>query len=144
MSTDYSLQNLSSLVIADISITSVRKNEDAPPESELPVEVKELFAKRTIQFLRAVHNVKDLWLSYLYAKFASCALWKLDGKLPLYHNLKRMKLQTSLSTDSLNAIAYLLKITPNVESIDIHISQHYIARTKEFFHKPAVCPYVDQ
>ncbi|KAI3880834.1 hypothetical protein MKX03_014674 [Papaver bracteatum] len=35
MSTDYSLQNLSSLVIADISGTSVLKNEDAPPELEL-------------------------------------------------------------------------------------------------------------
>ncbi|KAI3846969.1 hypothetical protein MKX03_021076 [Papaver bracteatum] len=139
MSTDYSLQNLSSLVIADISGTSVRKNEDAPPESELPEEVKELFAKRTIQFLRAVHNVK------IFLVFASRALGKLDGKLPLYHNLKRMELQTSLSADSLSAIAYLLKITPNIESIDIHIMQHDIARTKEkFFHKPAVCLYIDQ
>ncbi|KAI3952563.1 hypothetical protein MKW92_049498 [Papaver armeniacum] len=145
MSTDYSLQNLSSLVIADISGTSVRKNEDAPPESGLLVEVKELFAKRAIQLLRAVHNVKDLWLSYLSLEFSSCALGKLDGKLPLYHNLKRMKLQTSLSTDSLSGIAYLLKITPNIESIDIHIMQHDIARTKEkFFHKPAVCAYIDQ
>ncbi|XP_026429317.1 putative F-box/LRR-repeat protein At3g59160 [Papaver somniferum] len=61
MSTDYSLQNLSSIVIADILVTSVRKNEDAP---ELPVGVKELFAKRMIHFLRAVHNVKVLKLSY--------------------------------------------------------------------------------
>ncbi|KAI3832463.1 hypothetical protein MKW92_018033 [Papaver armeniacum] len=145
MSTDYSLQNLSSLAIADISVTSVRKNEDAPPELELPVGVKELFAKRMIHFLRAVHNVKELRLSYLSLEFASGALEKLDSQLPQYHNLRYMKLRTSLSTDSLNAITYLLKITPNVESIDIHITQHYIARTKErLFHKPAVCPYFDQ
>ncbi|KAI3943992.1 hypothetical protein MKW92_031512 [Papaver armeniacum] len=145
MSTDYSLQNLSSLAIADISATSVRKNEDAPPELELPAGVKELFAKRMTHFLRAVHNVKDLRLSYLSLEFASGALEKLDGQLPQYHNLRYMKLRTSLSTDSLNAITYLLKITPNVESIDIHITQHYIARTKErLFHKPAVCPYFDQ
>ncbi|KAI3917235.1 hypothetical protein MKW92_046225 [Papaver armeniacum] len=130
MSTDYSLQNLSSLVIADILRTSVLKNED-------------LFAKRTIQFLRAAHNVKDLGLSYLSLEFASCALG--NSQLPQFHNLKRIKLQTSLSTDSLNAIAYLLKITPNVESIVIHTTQHYIARPKgKLYHKPAVCPYVDQ
>ncbi|KAI3880833.1 hypothetical protein MKX03_014673, partial [Papaver bracteatum] len=77
--------------------------------------------------------------------FASGALEKIDSQLPQYQNLRYMNLRTSLSTDSLNAITYLLKITPNIESIDIHITQHYIACKKQkLFHKPAVCPYFDQ
>ncbi|KAI3868704.1 hypothetical protein MKX03_025954 [Papaver bracteatum] len=111
-STNYSLQNISSIVIADISVTSVRKNDDAP---ELPLGVKELFAKRMIQFLRAVHNVKVLNLSYLSLEFASCVLEKLDTKLPRYQNLKCMKLGKSLSPDSLKAITYLL----NLKSVKI-------------------------
>ncbi|KAI3969304.1 hypothetical protein MKX01_007344 [Papaver californicum] len=65
MFTDYTLRNLSFIDTADIQYTSVRKNKDAPPEFELPIEIKELFAKRLIEFLRAVHNVKDLKLSCL-------------------------------------------------------------------------------
>ncbi|KAI3943991.1 hypothetical protein MKW92_031511, partial [Papaver armeniacum] len=127
MSTDYSLQNLSSLDVADISRTSVLKNEDAPPELELHVGVKELFDKRTIQFLRAVHNVKDLGLSYFSLEV-----------LPFQR-------KCSMFINSLNAITYLLKITPNVESIVIHTTQYYIARPKgKLYHNPAVCPYVDQ
>ncbi|KAI3944643.1 hypothetical protein MKW98_021101 [Papaver atlanticum] len=118
MSTDYSLQNIYSTVIADISVTSVRKNEDAP---ELPVGVKELL------------------------NFVSCILEKLDTRLPRYQNLKCIKLETSLSPDSLNAITYLLKLTPNIESIEVKITQHYIADAKgKLFQKPVMCPYFDE
>ncbi|MCL7026059.1 hypothetical protein MKW94_012226, partial [Papaver nudicaule] len=146
MSTDYSLHNLSSVVTVDILSTSVRKYVDAPPELELPAGIKELFAKRMIQFLRAVHNVKDLKLSYLSLEFASSALEKLDGQLPQFCNLKCLKLKTSLSIDSLNAIAYLLKLTPNIESVEINITQHFFScwNDHRLFLKSAMCPYVDE
>ncbi|KAI3911888.1 hypothetical protein MKW92_025181, partial [Papaver armeniacum] len=65
MSQDYSLENLSSLVTADIGMSVKYADEDPTPEiySELATDVKELYGVRMIKLLRAVHNVTDLTLS---------------------------------------------------------------------------------
>ncbi|KAI3931647.1 hypothetical protein MKW92_020523, partial [Papaver armeniacum] len=65
MSQDYSLENLSSLVTADIGmkVSDDYTLEKPKAISELATEVKGLYGARMIKFIRAVHNVTNLTLS---------------------------------------------------------------------------------
>ncbi|OVA14423.1 F-box domain [Macleaya cordata] len=67
MSHDYSLENLSSLVTADIHMKVKAEDEgkeDVPERySELPASRKIFYAKRMMKLLRGLHNVKDRTLS---------------------------------------------------------------------------------
>ncbi|XP_026400304.1 F-box/LRR-repeat protein At3g59190-like [Papaver somniferum] len=104
MSQDYSLKNLSSLVTADIGMTmsdGYRLEETPKAISELSRDVKELYGARMIEFIRAVPNVTDLTLSS--PGFLEVVAW--------------------VSSNCLNAIAYLVRISPNIESICLTIEQ---------------------
>ncbi|KAI3877742.1 hypothetical protein MKW98_020223 [Papaver atlanticum] len=65
MTEGFSLQNLSSVVTAQFRMRLREKQDDETAEtySELPAEEKEVFAKRMMKFLGAVHNVRHLTLS---------------------------------------------------------------------------------
>ncbi|KAI3931645.1 hypothetical protein MKW92_020521, partial [Papaver armeniacum] len=103
MSQDYSLENLSSLVTADIGMkVSDDYRVDIPKTiSELATEVKELYGARMIKFIREVSNVTDLTLSS-------------PGLL---------EVETWVSSNCMNAVSYLVRISPNIESICLTIEQ---------------------
>ncbi|KAI3931646.1 hypothetical protein MKW92_020522 [Papaver armeniacum] len=106
MSRDYALENLSSLITADIGMRVKDNYEDYTPEkpkiySKLSTAVKELYGARMIKFLRAVRNVVDL-------KLSSPGL---------------LEVETWVSSNCMDAIAYLVRISPNIESICLTIEQ---------------------
>ncbi|XP_026460735.1 F-box/LRR-repeat protein At4g14103-like isoform X1 [Papaver somniferum] len=131
MSQDYFLENLSSLVTADIGIRVKYADEDPKPEmlkiySELATDVKELYRARMIKLLRAVRNVTDLRLSSspVLLEVVSGSLDLLAGD-PYFQfcNLRFLKVVTWVSRNCMNVIAYLVKISPNIESIFLTIEQ---------------------
>ncbi|XP_026435153.1 uncharacterized protein LOC113332865 isoform X1 [Papaver somniferum] len=120
MSRNYHLGDMPSLVVADLYNNyelDVDDDDEAPEiDTELPAGVKELYVERLNKFFRVVHNVEDLTLSCLSLEFASASIGSLDIQPLQLHNLKYLKLHTSLSRNSMNAVTNLLKISPNIES----------------------------
>ncbi|KAI3935644.1 hypothetical protein MKW98_022652 [Papaver atlanticum] len=107
MSQDYSLENLSSLVTADIGM-----------------KVKELYGARMIKFRRAVSNVADLTLSSPgFLEVVSGSLDSLGDPYFQFNNLRFLKVETWVSSNCMNAIAYLVRVSPNIESICLTIEQ---------------------
>ncbi|KAI3989972.1 hypothetical protein MKX01_003675, partial [Papaver californicum] len=68
MSQEYSLENLSSLVVVDIKMVVEHCEEDEMPETylELDANVKEIYTQRMMRFFQVNHNVKDLTLSPVF------------------------------------------------------------------------------
>ncbi|KAI3877748.1 hypothetical protein MKW98_020229, partial [Papaver atlanticum] len=65
MTEDFSVENLSSLLRAQLKmrVREEETDETAETYSLLPVQEKSVFAKRMMKYLRAVHNVQRLTLS---------------------------------------------------------------------------------
>ncbi|KAI3906714.1 hypothetical protein MKW92_005091, partial [Papaver armeniacum] len=131
MSQDYFVENLSSLVTADIGMRVKYADEDPKPErpkiySELATDVKELYRARMIKLLKAVRNVTDLTLSSSpgFLEVVSGSLDLLAGD-PYFQfcNLRFLKVVTWVSRNCMNVIAYLVKISPHIESIFLTIEQ---------------------
>ncbi|XP_026405819.1 putative FBD-associated F-box protein At5g56700 isoform X2 [Papaver somniferum] len=107
---EYYIQNLSSLVTADIKLREVEDGDVAWGEEAIDLElsaevIEELFPKRIMKFLRALHNVLSQVPNLL-------------GRQPAeFCNLQLLKLETCLTIGCLCAITYLLKISPNIESL---------------------------
>ncbi|RZC89229.1 hypothetical protein C5167_030924 [Papaver somniferum] len=116
MSRDYSLENLSSLVTADIGMR-VKDNENYTPEtpkvySELATDVREMYGARMIKFIRAVGNVTDFKLSspgFLETKLDTNNTggdWTVgSSSFPCLHHLKFVQIKKA--TGSLNELKFL-------------------------------------
>ncbi|MCL7045805.1 hypothetical protein MKW94_025103, partial [Papaver nudicaule] len=52
-------------------------------------------------------------------------------------NLQLLELQTYLSRDCLHSVLYILKISPNLESLSLRISEHN-------YQKPPVYPFCEE
>ncbi|KAI3920995.1 hypothetical protein MKW92_046626 [Papaver armeniacum] len=130
MSRDYHLENLSSLVTADIGMRVKDTFEHYTPEkpkiySELPTDVRELYGARMIKFLRAVRNVTDLKLSSPgFLEVVSGSFDLLAGGPDFqFSNLRFLKIVTWVSRNCMNAVAYLFRISPNIESIFLTVER---------------------
>ncbi|RZC92879.1 hypothetical protein C5167_007902 [Papaver somniferum] len=117
---EYSLENVSSLITADIEI--VREGEYEALEYhdlEISEEEKEiLYPKRTMEFIKAFHNVKDLTISsprLLQILAGSPDL--IEGRSPQFCNLRSLKLTTWFTSWCLAAVSALLKTCPCIESL---------------------------
>ncbi|XP_026436428.1 F-box/LRR-repeat protein At4g14103-like [Papaver somniferum] len=118
MSQDYSLQNLSSLVTADIGmkVSDDYRLETPKAISELATEVKELYGARMAKFIRAVSNVTDLTLSSPgFLEVVSGSFDSLGDPYFQFNNLRFLKVETWVSSNCMNAIAYLVRISPNID-----------------------------
>ncbi|KAI3935643.1 hypothetical protein MKW98_022651 [Papaver atlanticum] len=128
MSRDYSLENLSSLVTADIGMR-VKDKENFAPErpkiySELATDVREMYGARMIKFIRAVRNVTDLKLSSPgFLEVVSGSLDLLGDLNFQFCDLRFLNIVTWVSGNCMNALAYLVKISPNIQSIFLTIQQ---------------------
>ncbi|KAI3939376.1 hypothetical protein MKW98_022244 [Papaver atlanticum] len=141
MSKNYYLVDMPSLVVADLYnnyVLDVDDDDEAPEiDRELPAGVKELYVERLNKFFRVVHNVENLTLSCLSLEFASASIGSLDIQPLQLRNLKYLKLRTSLSRNSMNAVTNSLKISPNIESISLVINQKRISEHPMY-------PYFDE
>ncbi|RZC56023.1 hypothetical protein C5167_014877 [Papaver somniferum] len=93
--------------------------------SELATDVKELYRARMIKLLRAVRNVTDLTLSSPgFLEVVSGSLDLLAGD-PYFQfcNLRVLEVLTWVSRNCMDVIAYLVKISPNIESIILTIER---------------------
>ncbi|MCL7033593.1 hypothetical protein MKW94_022013, partial [Papaver nudicaule] len=61
----------------------------------------------------------------------------LDGRSLDFCNLQLLELQTYLSRDCLHSVLYILKISPNLESLSLKISERN-------YQKPPVYPFCDE
>ncbi|KAI3923881.1 hypothetical protein MKW92_025269 [Papaver armeniacum] len=93
MVTSFIVENLPSLVTADIKICAATSGED-----------KEFYAQRMMGLLGGIRSVKVLNLNFSF--------------------LKNWELQTCLLRDCLRWVFYILKSSPNIESVSLRISQH--------------------
>ncbi|RZC71436.1 hypothetical protein C5167_034664 [Papaver somniferum] len=95
---DFSLENFSSLVAAHVKmkLKEVEADETAQTYSELPAVEKEVFAKRMMKVLGAVHNVQQLTLSSGF-----------------------LELEIRFTRGCLRSIAYLLKISPAITALKL-------------------------
>ncbi|KAI3919675.1 hypothetical protein MKW92_033967, partial [Papaver armeniacum] len=134
MSTSFILENLSSLVTADIEI-----REDQMPSnySVIREEKKEFYAQRCMRFFRGLHKVKVLKLKCSFIKALGGAPHILNTQLLEFYNLRCLELWTYLSRDCMHSIFYLLKISPNIESVSLQIFQ-------QNYNKPPVYPFCDE
>ncbi|KAI3867457.1 hypothetical protein MKX03_010037 [Papaver bracteatum] len=93
MVTSFIVENLPSLVTADIQICAATGGEE-----------KEFYAQRMMGVLGGIHSVKVLTLNFSF--------------------LKNWELQTCRLGDCLRSLLYILKSSPNIESVALRISQH--------------------
>ncbi|KAI3962609.1 hypothetical protein MKW98_008476 [Papaver atlanticum] len=125
-STTFTLENVSSLVTADVEI---KVNEEHQLSSS--------YGQRFMRFFRGLHKVKVLTLRHSFIKALGGAVDILDSQLLEFYNLQRLELRTHLSRDCLRPIFYVLKISPNLESDSMQIS-------KQYNYDPEVYPYFDE
>lgn len=69
--------------------------------------------------LQGLSNVKSLTFTYLGAKHLSVER-HLFGRLPIFHNMKYLRLNLVLSRVHLQSISYMLLHMPNLETLVIH------------------------
>ncbi|KAI3872187.1 hypothetical protein MKW98_011679 [Papaver atlanticum] len=112
------LEDVSSLVTADVRVQAKSRQLNA----ELPT----IHAPDTLEFLKALHNVKYLTISFRPVLKDVRGLQELLEKQPFqFSNLQSLKLQKiSLSTNSMQVIASLLKISPIIESLALELCQY--------------------
>ncbi|XP_026400180.1 putative F-box/LRR-repeat protein At3g58880 [Papaver somniferum] len=114
----YCLENCSPL--SDVSFEMVLEDEDDASYkalTSLPVEIKKVYVKRVMQFIRTVCKVKSMTLSSGILEVLSLALDMPDLQPPGLCNLQCLKIEMAFTKSSLRALAYLLKITPIVDSV---------------------------
>ncbi|KAI3955276.1 hypothetical protein MKW98_020909 [Papaver atlanticum] len=109
---EYDLQNCSDL--SDINLNILYNKEFE--KRHLPKEEKEEYAKRILKLLVSVKKVKRLDLSSGFLE----VLWRVTDlyncQLPILCNLQSLRLETRFTRGSMHAIAYLLKISPNIST----------------------------
>ncbi|XP_026460147.1 F-box/LRR-repeat protein At3g58930-like isoform X2 [Papaver somniferum] len=119
---EYFLENLSSLVTAKIKMTK-ENDRDLSYGDELSYlerseeEKEDLYPKRMMKMLRALHNMEKLTLSASFVQVLSKAPGLTQCQPPQFHSLQWLKLTTCLTRGCLAAITYLLKISPKLESL---------------------------
>ncbi|OVA14883.1 F-box domain [Macleaya cordata] len=119
MSRDYSIENLSALVKAEIGLgTDVYDGDEVPYLND---KERKLYSQRMMKFLRALHNVETLAIRapFLYVVSADTAL--LESTHIQFCNIRCLKLRTWLSRDCINSITYILRISPNIETLFLDI-----------------------
>ncbi|KAI3927555.1 hypothetical protein MKW92_035051, partial [Papaver armeniacum] len=126
LSTSFTLENLSSLVTADVEINVNWKDE--MPNS---------CAQRLMRFFRGLYKVKILTLWHSFVKALGGALVILDTQLLEFYNLQCLELRIYLSKYCLRSIFYVLKISPNLESVSLQIPQ-------ECYYDPQEYPHFDE
>ncbi|KAI3960213.1 hypothetical protein MKW98_016937 [Papaver atlanticum] len=138
MSTSFILENLSSLITADIEIHINREDQMPSSYSAIREEKKEFYAQRFMRFFRGVHRVKVLKLRCSFIKALGGSPHILDTQLLKFYNLRCLELWTYLSRDCLYSIFYVLKISPNIESVSLQILP------VQNYDKPPVYPFCDE
>ncbi|RZC75069.1 hypothetical protein C5167_050545 [Papaver somniferum] len=118
---DFSLENFSSLVAAHVNmrLKENEANETAQTYSELSAVEKEVFAKRMMKVLGAVHSVQQLTLSFGFLDVLLQAPGILNGQPPRLCNLEILKLEVRFTRGCLRSIAYLLNISPAITALKL-------------------------
>ncbi|KAI3962608.1 hypothetical protein MKW98_008475 [Papaver atlanticum] len=137
LSTNFILEGLSSLVDADIEIKISIEDYMPASNSVIHEDKKEFYVRRCMRFLRGLHKAKVLTLRNSFIKALGGAPHILDTQLLEFHNLKCLELWSSLSRDCLHSIFYVLKISPNMESVSLQISKLNYGKRPEY-------PYCDK
>ncbi|XP_026409686.1 uncharacterized protein LOC113304762 [Papaver somniferum] len=117
---DFSLENLSSLVSAHLEMRWRDKreaDETAETYSDLLAEEKELFSKRMMRYLGAVHNVHHLTLLSGFLEVLLQAPGTSNRYSPQLCNLETLKLEMMFTRGSVRSIAYSLKISPIIRNL---------------------------
>ncbi|XP_026410252.1 putative F-box/LRR-repeat protein At5g41840 [Papaver somniferum] len=110
------LEDVSSLVTADVGVQLKPR--------KLNAKFWRIHAPDTLKSLKSLHNVKDLTISLQPLKDVIRVQELLQEQPFEFSNLQRLKLQNiSHSTDSMHAIASLVKISPIIESIKLELCQ---------------------
>ncbi|RZC54058.1 hypothetical protein C5167_012910 [Papaver somniferum] len=111
------LEDVSSLVTADVGVPlKPRKLTD---------EFLTVHAPDTLKSQKSLHNVKELTMSFRQLKDIRRVQEVLQKQPFEFSNLQRLKLQKiSLSTDSMHAIASIVKISPVIESLKLELCQN--------------------
>ncbi|XP_026389360.1 F-box/FBD/LRR-repeat protein At1g78750-like isoform X2 [Papaver somniferum] len=121
---DYCLEICSppSLVCFDMTEEN-EEDENAEDCSELLPDEKEVYAKRAMQFLRAVYMVKTMRLSPGFLEVLSHAPDVLDCQHPRLCDLQYLTLGMWSTRGCLRAIAYLLRISPNIVELYLELKE---------------------
>ncbi|KAI3836249.1 hypothetical protein MKX03_018028 [Papaver bracteatum] len=122
LSTKFTLTNLSSLVTVDTKIY-VKGEDEVPGTFDIHAEKKEIYAQRTMGLLRGINSVKVLMLNHIFLKALGGAPDTLKTRNLEFYNLQRLELQTYLSRDCLQSVFYVIKTSPNIESLSLQIFQ---------------------
>ncbi|XP_026439227.1 uncharacterized protein LOC113337893 isoform X1 [Papaver somniferum] len=138
MPTRFTLENLSSLVRADMHIWIKREDIGDGVFPEIRAEKKEYYTQLTLRFLRGFHNVKvltlngsflkrtiiykmSLFFAFLCAKALGGSPDILDSQPLEFCHLQFLKLSGGSSRDSLRTIFYMLKISPNIKGLYLRL-----------------------
>ncbi|KAI3944269.1 hypothetical protein MKW98_016499 [Papaver atlanticum] len=117
MTEDLSLENLSSLVDAHLDLRLRKEEADEIAETYFELPAEEMFAKRTMKFLRAVQKVQHLILSSGFLEVLLQASGALYHQPPQLCNLETLQLEIRFTRGCLRSIAYLLKISPVIMTL---------------------------
>ncbi|KAI3877744.1 hypothetical protein MKW98_020225 [Papaver atlanticum] len=133
MTEGFSLQNPSSLVTAQFRMRLREKEDDETAEtySELPAEEKEVFAKRMMKFLGAVHNVRQMTLSSGFLEVLLQAPGSLYLQPPQLSKLVILELEMRFTRSCLRSIAYLLNISPLLIILELKSKESNLADIKD-------------
>ncbi|XP_026391125.1 uncharacterized protein LOC113286739 isoform X2 [Papaver somniferum] len=123
LSTSFTLESLPSLVNTDIEIKIYLDDQLPPSCPEIHEEMEEFHAQHCMRFLRRLHRVKVLTLRNAFSKALGGSPGILDIQPLIFCNLQHLELETYLSRDCLCSILYVLKISPNIESVSLQISK---------------------
>ncbi|KAI3936375.1 hypothetical protein MKW98_000649 [Papaver atlanticum] len=117
---EYCIENVSSLVAADIEILKECTNESLE-DSDLEIsedERERLYPKRMMEFIGAFHKVKELTISSPgFLQVLAGATNLVEGRSLKFCNLQCLKLTTWFTRRCLLSITYLLNACPCLESL---------------------------
>ncbi|KAI3937117.1 hypothetical protein MKX01_015332, partial [Papaver californicum] len=128
----YGLNFLNSLVKVNIETMVQETKNDPFTYSELPGVFKDLISGSSMTMLRDLRYAKDLTLSPRVVEIISRSPDLSKTCLYRFANLRCMELHTFLSKDCIRAILYLLKISPNVESLSLRIDKDCFAEQPRY------------
>ncbi|MCL7031354.1 hypothetical protein MKW94_017055 [Papaver nudicaule] len=119
--------SVNSLVKADVEVIVQEKRNFPDTYSEIAGETKDVYATAMMLMLEKLHTVKELTLSPRFIQIISRSpdLWKTTR--PQLANLHCMELCTFLSKSCAQAILYLLRISPNIDSLSVRIDKDCFA-----------------
>ncbi|XP_026439435.1 uncharacterized protein LOC113338141 [Papaver somniferum] len=94
-----------------------RKNNEKGVFLEIHAEKKESYTQLTLRFLRGLHNAQVLKLNSSFFEALGGSPDILESQKLEFRYLHLLKLSVGLSRDSMRTIFYILKISPNIESL---------------------------